>query len=255
MFCNQCGTQVPDNTTICFHCGAALTPVQETDVQPIPPAQNMGAEQAQAPQQPAQNMNAGQVLQQPMQSAEMGTGYGQPGIQQPNQQMYNGVPMPGYGQSAQPKANPLAFLTAIYPGEPFPLKGLFSVKTLLSKITTIDLIGAVGALIMFISVFLPFLSAYGESVNMFKFADELNINTTWMVIVLSLGALVLYGLRMEMLGFVVSLLNLLMFVHMWTVGAAIKSFGGHFGVGFYFYLLSSIAVVIAPFVWGKIKKN
>ena len=199
MFCNQCGTQVPDNTTICFHCGAALTPVQETDVQPIPPAQNMGAEQAQAPQQPAQNMNAGQVLQQPMQSAEMGTGYGQPGIQQPNQQMYNGVPMPGYGQSAQPKANPLAFLTAIYPGEPFPLKGLFSVKTLLSKITTIDLIGAVGALIMFISVFLPFLSAYGESVNMFKFADELNINTTWMVIVLSLGALVLYGLTWKCL--------------------------------------------------------
>lgn len=253
MFCNQCGTQVPDNAAVCFHCGANLTPVQETGTQPIPPMQNVGAEQAL--QQPVQNMNAGQVSQQPMQNMGMGTGYGQPGMQQPNQQMYNGVPMPGYGQPAQPKANPLAFLTAVYPGETFPLKGMFSVKTLLSKITTIDLIGAVGALIMFISIFLPFLSGYGEYINMFKFTDELNINTTWMVIVLSIGALVLYGLRMEMLGFLASVLNLLVFVHIWTIGAAFKSFGGHFGVGFYFYLLSSIAVVIAPFVWGKIKKN
>ena len=283
MFCNQCGTQVPDQAAVCPNCGANIgqnpvssqsmnagqvpqQPVQNMGVGQVPqqPAQNMGAGQMpqqpvqnmgadQVPQQSVQNMGAGQIPQQPVQNAGMGTGYGQPGMQQPNQQMYNGAPMPGYGQ---PKANPLAFITAVHPGEPFPLKNMFSIKTLLSKVTTIDLIGAISALVMFISVFLPFLSAYDESVSMIKLADGLDIHTTWLVIVLSLGALVLYALRMEMLGFLVSVLNVIVFVHIWTLGAAFKSMiGGHFGVGFYFYLLTTIAAVIAPFVWGKIKKN
>lgn len=269
MFCNQCGTQIPDNVTICPNCGANVTPrpAQEQNTGagqvPQPPVQNVNA--GQAFQQPAQNMNAGQAFQQsaqnmnagqmPQQNAGMGNGFGQPGMQQPNQQqMYNGMPMQGYGQPMQPKANPLAFLTASHPGEPFPLKGVFSVKTLLSKITTLDLIGIIGALVAFISVFLPFISAYGESVSMVKLS-EADVNSTWIVIVLSLGALVLYVLRMEMLAFLVSALNLLAFVHMWTLGAALKSFGGHLSVGFYFYLLATVAMVIAPFVWGKIKKN
>ncbi len=81
------------------------------------------------------------------------------------------------------------------------------------------------------------------------------MNSTWMVIVLSIGAVVLYVLRLEMLAFLVSVLNLLVFVHMWTLGSAFKSFGGHLSAGFYFYLLATIAMVIAPFVWGKVKKS
>lgn len=259
MFCSQCGTQVPDNAAVCPNCGASTgvnpAPAQNMNVGQVPqqPTENMNA--GQVSQQPVQNTGMGQVPQQPMQNAGMGTGYGQPQMQQPNQQMYNGAPMQGYGQPMQPKENPLAFLTAVHPGEPFPLKGIFSIKTLLSKITTIDLIGAVGALVLFICVFLPFLSAYGESVSMVKLSDGMDINSTWMVIVLSLGALVLYALRMEMLGFLVSVLQLLVCVHICTLGGALKSFGAHFGVGFYFYLLATITTVIAPFIWSKIKKN
>lgn len=90
---------------------------------------------------------------------------------------------------------------------------------------------------------------------MIQLSEAGEINTPWIVLVLSIGALVLYALRLEMLGFLVAMLNLLMFVHMWTISVAFNSFGVHLGVGFYFYLLSTIAVVIAPFVWGKIKKN
>lgn len=237
MFCNQCGSQIPDNVTICPNCGANIAP------NPVQ-AQNSGV--GQVPQPPLQNMNAGQMQQN--------AGYGQPGMQQSSPQMYNGMPMQGYGQPAQPKANPLAFLTASHPGEPFPLKGVFSVKALLSKITTLDLIGIIGALVAFISVFLPFISAYGESISMVKLSDA-DVNSTWMVIVLSIGAIILYTLRMEMLAFLLSALNLLVFVHMWTLGSALKSFGGHLSVGFYFYLLATIAMIIAPFVWGRIKKT
>lgn len=270
MFCNQCGSQIPDNVTICPNCGANIAPnpvqAQNPGVGqvPQPPLQNMNAGQM---QQPVQGMNAGQIP--PQQNASMNAGinagmnagqmqqnagYGQPGMQQSNPQMYNGMPMQGYGQPAQPKANPLAFLTASHPGEPFPLKGVFSVKALLSKITTLDLIGIIGALVAFISVFLPFISAYGESISMVKLSDA-DVNSTWMVIVLSIGAIILYTLRMEMLAFLVSALNLLVFVHMWTLGSALKSFGGHLSVGFYFYLLATIAMIIAPFVWGRIKKT
>ncbi len=244
MFCNQCGMQVPDNASVCPNCGANV-------------GQNLSS--VQVPQQPVQTVNAGQ---NPQPNAGMGMGgtgygYGQQGMQmqQPNGQMYNnGMPVQGYGQPVQPKANPLAFLTASHPGEPFPLKGIFSVKALLSKITTMDLIGIIGALVAFISVFLPFISAYGESVSMVKLS-EADVNSTWMVIVLSIGAVVLYVLRLEMLAFLVSVLNLLVFVHMWTLGSAFKSFGGHLSAGFYFYLFATIAMVIAPFVWGKVKKS
>ncbi|MCM1539012.1 MAG: zinc-ribbon domain-containing protein [bacterium] len=243
MFCSQCGTQVPDNAAICPNCGANVG--QKTA------AQNGNAGQVFG--QPVQNMTAGQEPQQPAQNT--GMGYTQPGMQQPNPQMYQGAPMQGYGQPAMPKANPLAFLTAQHPGEPFPLKGIFSVKTLISKITTIDLIGVISALVMFISIFLPFLSGYGEHANLFKLTEAIDIHTAWLVIVLSLVAIVGYALRMEMIGFLASVLNVAVFVHVWTVGAAVKSFGLHFGVGFYFYLLATIAALIAPSIWGKIKKS
>ncbi len=80
-----------------------------------------------------------------------------------------------------------------------------------------------------------------------------------LVIPCTLGALALYALRMETIGFLVSLVNLCLFVHMWTYGAFGIRWGGHFHVGFYFHLLSTAAMVTAPFVWDfvvkKMRKN
>ena len=186
MFCNQCGTQVPDNSAVCPNCGAALS-------------------NPQTPQQPVmgQAMQEQPIQGQPMMGQPM---QGQPMMGQPmqGQPMYNGQPMPGYGMPMQPKSNPLGFLTAKQPGVPFPMKGLFSVKNLVSKITTIDLIGVIAALVALISVFLPFLSMDGDHVNMInsEFSD-MGFKAGWFILILSIAIGVLYFLRMEFLAFYV----------------------------------------------------
>ena len=248
MFCNQCGTQVPDNSAVCPNCGAALS-------------------NPQTPQQPVmgQAMQEQPIQGQPMMGQPM---QGQPMMGQPmqGQPMYNGQPMPGYGMPMQPKSNPLGFLTAKQPGVPFPMKGLFSVKILVSKITTIDLIGVIAALVALISVFLPFLSMDGDHVNMInsEFSD-MGFKAGWFILILSIAIGVLYFLRMEFLAFLCSCLNLLIFIHTWTFGGVFKklfdlvgSFMGSdmsLSVGFWFYLLASVALVAAPFIWMKIKKD
>lgn len=243
MFCNQCGTQVPDNSAVCPNCGAALS-------------------NPQAPQQPmmGQPMQGQPMMGQPMQGQPM---MGQPMQGQP---MYNGQPMPGYGMPMQPKSNPLGFLTAKQPGVPFPMKGLFSVKNLVSKITTINLIGVIAAIVALISVFLPFLSMDGDHVNMINSElSDMGFKAGWFILILSIAIGVLYFLRMEFLAFLCACLNLLIFIHTWTFGGAfrkvINMFGSFLGssmnlsVGFWFYLIASVTLVAAPFIWMKIKKD
>ncbi len=65
-------------------------------------------------------------------------------------------------------------------------------------------------MLAFISIFLPFISG----VSMLKLSYAVIL-----VIPCTRGALALYALRMETIGFLVSLVNLCLFVHMWTYGA------------------------------------
>ncbi len=239
MFCNQCGTQIPDNSAVCPNCGAALAP-------------------AQAPVQQAQPVQ-GQPMQQPMQGQPVYNG--QPMQGQP---MYNGQPMQGqpmYNGQPMQQSNPLGFLTAKQPGVPFPMKGLFSVKNLTSKITTIDLIGVVAALVALISVFLPFISGEGEKVNLISSdVSDIGFKAGWVILLLAIAIGVLYFLRMEFLAFLCSCLNFVLFIHAWTFGGIIAKAGSvlveiNLSVGFWFYLLASVALVAAPFIWMKVKKD
>ncbi len=271
MFCSQCGTQMPDNAAICPNCGANVqsAPVQNhTAAEPAPDMNQMqpGQAAAGAPVQPGQGYAGAQM--QPGQGyagAPVQPGQGYAGAQMQPGQGYAGAPV--YNGQPAPQPNPLAFLTAAHPGVPFPLKSAFSGRNLVSTITTIDLIGVIGAIIAFICVFLPFLSIEGESISIISSEmREAGMKLGWLVIVLSIAMAVLYFLRMEMLAFLAALLNLLTFIHVWTFGGTMKSLytlGSsffsdskmHYGVGFYFYLLATIASLIAPFIWAKIKKQ
>ncbi len=208
-FCSQCGAECHGQIKFCSKCGARLAPQTE------------------------QNVNAG-------------ASYGQIQGKPVGQQSYHGTPAAGYGRTAAEQKNPRSFLTAAYPGEEFPLMQVVSAKALLSKGTTINLIGVVGALLAFISVFLPFVN--GFSMPRVSLAVILIIPCT-------LGALTAYALRMEMIGFFASLVNLCTFIHMWSYGAVAIKWGGHFSVGFYSYLLSTLAMAAAPFVWGLVVKK
>ncbi len=244
MFCNQCGTQLPENAEICPNCGVSITSSSKSAQQNQTVLNNQPAQQG----QPAFN---GQPMQQ-----------GQPAFN--GQPMQQGQPMynarPGYGAPVQ-NSNPLAFITAKHPGETFPFKGLFSVKNLISKITTIDLIGVISALVAFICVFLPLLSASGESISLIsKDMREAGFKIGWLILVVSVAMMVLYILRMEVLAFLLSVINLLLFVSVWTFCGVFKTLAGFFtginyGVGFYFYLLATVAAVAAPFIWIKVKKD
>lgn len=127
MFCNQCGTQVPDDATVCFYCGAALTPVQNA---------------VQMPQSPAQNMNAG-----------INMGYGQPGMQQPNQQMYNGMPMQGY---AMPQQSAMANFGKAFKNAP----GEFAGKVKRMGISMFCLLGIIAAMLFIVAPFMNFASIH-----------------------------------------------------------------------------------------------
>lgn len=210
-FCSQCGAECPGQMKFCSKCGA-------------------------------------RVAQPSAQSVAAGTNGGQTKINQPAQYAYRGTSVSGNGGTAK-RENPLAFLTASYEGEEFPLKNLVSMRTLTSKGTTMNLIGMAGALLAFICAFLPFARlSYAGTVTMLRLS---NVFMALLAIACGLGALILYGLRMEMAGFLVSILNVCVFVHMWTRGAV----AGRFHIGFYLCLLAAVAMVIAPFVWDKVKKS
>ncbi|MGN1159091.1 MAG: zinc-ribbon domain-containing protein [Lachnospiraceae bacterium] len=242
MFCNQCGTQVPDNSAVCPNCGAAFS-------NPQAPQQPMMGQPM--PEQPMQGQP---MMGQPMQGQPM---MGQPMQGQP---IYNGQPMPGYGMPMQPKSNPLGFLTAKQPGVPFPMKGLFSVKNLVSKITTIDLIGVIAAIVALISVFIPFIHVKYSDENYSMISSDMNdagFKLGWFILIVAIAVGVLYFLRMEFMAFLGSCVNFLLFISAWTFGGATASGidSINLSVGFWFYLLASVTLVAAPFIWMKIKKD
>lgn len=208
-FCSQCGAECPGQMKFCSKCGA-------------------------------------RVAQPSVQNAATGTNGGQAQSNQSAQYAYRGTAASGNGGTAK-QENPLAFLTASYEGEAFPLKNLVSMRTLTSKGTTMNLIGMGGALLAFICVFLPFAKvSYAGTVTMLRLS---NVFMALLAVASGLGVLILYGLRMEMAGFLVSLLNVCVFVHMWTCGAIV----GRLHIGFYLCLPATIVMIIAPFVWDKIK--
>ncbi len=262
MFCNQCGTQLPDNSAVCSNCGASLAAPQAAP-QPMQQPVEPQLMQGQPMQQPNQQFNPqmGQPMQQPNQ--QFNPQMGQPMQGQPMQfNPQTGQPMPGYGMPQQPKSNPLEFLVKKYPGEPFPMNGLFSVKNLLSKATTIDLVGVIAALIALISVFIPFISVsfWGEKESYNLISSDVSdqgYKMGWVILIVAIGVGVLYFLRMEFMAFLASCLNFILFISAWTFGAVNASGTDSItlSVGFWFYLLASITLVGAPYIWKLIKKE
>ncbi len=245
MFCNQCGTQIPDNSAVCSNCGATLGAPQAAPQpmqQPVEP-------------QPQFNPQMGQPMPgQPMPGQQpMYNGQPMPG-QQP---MYNGQPMPGYGMPQQPQSNPLEFLTKKYPGQPFPMNGLFSVKNLISRITTIDLIGVIAAIFALIAVFVPFVKAYSKGYNLLSSElSEIGFKMGWAMLILSIAIGTLYAVRMEFMAFLCSCLYFVLFISAWAYGSVVtKMSAGSYHVGFWFALISSIVLVASPFIWKLIKKE
>ena len=236
MFCNQCGTQVPDNSTVCSNCGAVFAAPQAA---------------------PQPMMQQGQPM---MQQGQPMMQQGQPMMQ--GQPMYNGQPMQGYGMPQQPQSNPLEFLTKKYPdGQPFAMNGVFSKKNLMSKFTTIDLMGVIAALIAFISVFLPFISysGWGEKDSRSLISGDMTevYGMGWAVLFTTLIIMVLYALRFEFMAFLASCLNFVFFISVWTFGASTAKGTDaiSLGVGFWFYLIASFVLVLSPFIWKLIKKH
>lgn len=91
MYCNKCGTQVPDDATFCSNCGARLSePAQQTEYQP--------------PQQPGhQQPPYQQGYQQDGYQSPYQQGYQPGGYQSPYQQGYQpGYQQPGYQPPYQP---------------------------------------------------------------------------------------------------------------------------------------------------------
>ncbi len=150
MFCNQCGTQMPENTKICPNCGAdvgqTFVPVENTgagEIPPVPPAQNTDAGQMpfqQTPMQQAQNPGAG-------------VGFGQQGYGQPNQQMYGGAPMMGY--SVPPQTN-IGNVGAVFKNAP----GEFAGRVKRMGISMFCLLGIIAAMLFLVAPFMNFASIH-----------------------------------------------------------------------------------------------
>ncbi|MDE5820344.1 MAG: zinc-ribbon domain-containing protein [Lachnospiraceae bacterium] len=142
MFCNQCGTQIPENMRICPNCGAdvgqAFVPVENTGMGDVPPVQNAGAGQIPIPQ--AQNPGTGR-------------GYGQQGYGQPNQQMYGGAPMTGY--SVPPQTN-IGNVGAAFKNAP----GEFAGRVKRMGISMFCLLGIIAAMLLLVAPFMNFASIH-----------------------------------------------------------------------------------------------
>lgn len=159
MFCNQCGTQVPDHVKICPNCGAnvgqAFVPAQNAgtgEVPPVQPAQNAGIGEV-PPVQPAQNAGTGQIPLQQAQNMGVGMGYGQPGYGQPNQQMYGGASMPGYSMPQQPNMGNLGAAFKNAPGE-------FAGRVKRMGISAFCLLGIIAAMLFLAAPFMNFASIH-----------------------------------------------------------------------------------------------
>ena len=171
MFCNQCGTQMPENTKICPNCGAnvgqTFVPVENSgmgEVPPVQPAQNADAGQipmqsaqnagaGQIPMQSAQNAGAGQIPMQQAQNPGAGMGFGQPGYGQPNQQMYGGAPMMGY--SVPPQKN-MGNVGAVFKNAP----GEFAGRVKRMGISMFCLLGIIAAMLFLVAPFMNFASIH-----------------------------------------------------------------------------------------------
>ncbi|MCM1539168.1 MAG: hypothetical protein NC254_12325 [bacterium] len=124
----------------------------------------------------------------------------------------------------------------------------------------LNLIGIVSAVVMFICAFLPVLTKikdfYSESYSMLSSqANEAGM-AGWMVLVLSVVIVFLYAIPRENLAFLVSLLNLFKFIHVWSIAqkAIYSNDFVHYGYGFYVYLIATVAAIL-PFIWIKVKKG
>ena len=102
MFCQNCGTQVPDNSAFCANCGTALNaPAQQPIQQPI--------------QQPVQQPVYAAPIQQPVYTAPVQQPIQQPIYAAPVQQQPYGMPMqqPAYGTPAKRKMGKGAWIAII----------------------------------------------------------------------------------------------------------------------------------------------
>lgn len=186
MFCNQCGTQVPDHATVCVYCGASLSPIQgagkesavsaQGNMMPQTPtqsAQNLDSVQTTPPQMentgaaqipPQQMANAGAVQIPPQQMANAGaaqippqqmpnTGYAQTGMQQPNQQMYYGVPMQGY---SMPRQSTMAGFGKVLKNAP----GEFAGRVKRMGVGIFCLLGIIAAMLFLVAPFMNFVSIH-----------------------------------------------------------------------------------------------
>lgn len=102
MFCNHCGTQLPDNAVACANCGTPVTSVPQPQPQPTyaapqPPQPGYAPQQGYVPPQqgyapPQQGYVPPQQGYVPPQPGYPQQGYPQPGYSQP------GYPQQGYVQ-------------------------------------------------------------------------------------------------------------------------------------------------------------
>lgn len=173
MFCNQCGTQVPDHVKICPNCGAdvgqafataqnagigGVSPVQAAqnvgmgEVPPVQAAQNAGMGEI-PPVQAAQNAGTGQISLQQAQNMGTGMGYGQPAYGQPNQQMYGGASMPGYSMPPQLNRGNLGAAFKNAPGE-------FAGRVKRMGISVFCLLGIIAAMLFLVAPFMNFASIH-----------------------------------------------------------------------------------------------
>lgn len=155
MFCNQCGTQVPDHVKICPNCGAdvgqAFATAQNAGIGEVPPvqaAQNVGMGEV----PPVQNAGTGQIPLQQAQNMGTGMGYGQPAYGQPNQQMYS-ASMPGYSMPPQLNRGNLGAAFKNAPGE-------FAGRVKRMGISVFCLLGIIAAMLFLAAPFMNFASIH-----------------------------------------------------------------------------------------------
>lgn len=157
MFCNQCGTQMPENTKICPNCGAdvgqAFAPAENTGMGEVPPVQNAGAGQTPFQQTQGAGTNAGQIPFQQTQNPGAGMEFGQQGYGQPNQQMYGGVPMQGY--PVPPQTN-MGNFGAVFKNAP----GEFAGRVKRMGISVFCLLGIIAAMLFLVAPFMNFASIH-----------------------------------------------------------------------------------------------
>ena len=219
MRCSNCGNEIPDNSAFCTSCGAPVTSQPMGNDQPYQQPQQ-GAYQQPYQQQGGYQQPQQGDYQQPYQQG----GYQQPqgGYNQPYQQ--GGYQQP-YQQYQQPQVN--------YGGNKVDFQGVVSdLKTNIFKT-----IGLVGALLIFLSSFLPgwVYAKYGsDSESAGLFAEDG-------------GILKLYGILLLIISLAMIVFALSDFIHV----PAIKNFAQKFNSlpfsAFYLPAASLILFFLATF--------